>query len=195
RLHDFRYQVVAYTTLFRSELGQPGENTLRYLRWSEHYKGDGIDDFVWVFLISGAAPPEHFIGGYKGASSERQPPVYFKLGGGTLKGVSKPGSIVWSRIFVQDDALHCDLGVGSVAALPEEETNRRWQATTPAWPIMHGVLKGVNRDQMMARHKANHIHVVYTTDEASAHRASRIKAAALEAMGIRVHFCGDVELK
>lgn len=177
------------------ELGQPGENTLHDLRWGEHYKGDGIDDFVWVFLISGAAPPEHFIGGYKGASSERQPPVYFKLGGGTLKGVSKPGSIVWSRIFVQDDALHCDLGVGSVAALPEEETNRRWQATTPAWPIMHGVLKGVNRDQMMARHKANHIHVVYTTDEASAHRACRIKAAALEAMGIRVHFCGDVELK
>src|SRR5690606_39447207 len=65
------------------ELGQPGENTLHDLRWGEHYKGDGIDDFVWVFLISGAAPPEHFIGGYKGDSSERQPPVYFKLGGVT----------------------------------------------------------------------------------------------------------------
>ncbi len=177
------------------ELGQPGENTLHDLRWGQHYKGEGIDDFVWVFLISGAAPPEHFIGGYRGASSDRQPPVYFKLGGGSLKGVSKPGNIVWSRIYVQDDALHCDLGVGYVADLPEEETNRRWQGTTPAWPIMHGVLDGVSRDQMMARHQANHIHVVYTTDEASAHKACRIKAAALEAMGIKVHFCGNVDIE
>ena len=177
------------------ELGQPGENTLHDLRWGQHYKGEGIDDFVWVFLISGAAPPEHFTGGYRGASSDRQPPVYFKLGGGSLKGVSKPGNIVWSRIYVQDDALHCDLGIGHVADLPEEETNRRWQGTTPAWPIMHGVLDGVSRDQMMARHQANHIHVVYTTDEASAHKACRIKAAALEAVGIKVHFCGNVDIE
>ena len=55
-----------------------------------------MNDYVWVFLISGAAPAAHFIGGYKGASSERQPAMYFRLGGGTLKGVSKPGFIVWS---------------------------------------------------------------------------------------------------
>ncbi len=177
------------------ELGQPGENTLHDLRWGQHYKGEGIDDFVWVFLISGAAPPEHFTGGYRGASSDRQPPVYFKLGGGSLKGVSKPGNIVWSRVYVKDDALQCDLGVGYVADLPEEETNRRWQGTTPAWPIMHGVLDGVSRDQMMARHQANHIHVVYATDEAAAHKACRVKAAALEAMGIKVHFCGNVDIE
>ena len=29
------------------------------------------------------------------------------------------------------------------------------------WPIMHGVLHGISRDQMMARHKANHIQVAY----------------------------------
>ena len=28
------------------------------------------------------------------AVSERQPPMYFKLGGGTIKGISKPGPIV-----------------------------------------------------------------------------------------------------
>lgn len=176
------------------QLGQPAENTLHDLRWGAQYTGNGIDEYVWVFLISGAAPPEHFIGGYQGAASDRQPAVYFRMGGGSLKGVSKPGNIVWSRIYIQEDALHCDLGVGHVADLPEEETNRRWNNTTPEWPIMHGVLHGVSRDQMMARHQANHIHVVYTNDEASAHRACRIKAAALDAMGIRVHFCGDVEL-
>jgi hypothetical protein len=58
---------------------------------------------------------------------------------------------------------------------------------------MHATLTGVSRDQMMARHKANHIQVVYTTDEASAHKACRIKAAALAEMGITVHFCGAVD--
>lgn len=177
-----------------NELGMSGETTLHDIRWGEHYKNEEINDFVWLFLISGAAPASHFIGGYEGASSDRQPPMYFRLGGGTLKGVSKPGFIVWSRVYVMDNALHCDLGVGEVVELPTEETNRRWEATTPEWPIMHAVLKGVSRDQMMARHKANHIQVVYANYEANAHEACRIKAAALDELGIKVHFCGDVNL-
>ena len=177
-----------------NEMGMTGENTLHDVRWGEHYKGEGIDEFVWLFLISGAAPAAHFIDGYAGASSDRQPPMYFRLGGGTLKGISKPGFIVWSRVYVCDNELHCDLGVGEVVALPVEETTRRWNETTPQWPIMHAVLKGVTRDQMMARHKANHIHVVYVNYEANAHEACRIKAAAMDELGLKVHFCGDVNL-
>ncbi|MEJ5960795.1 fucose isomerase [Pedobacter immunditicola] len=175
------------------ELGMPGENTLHDIRWGEHFTGNGIDDFVWLFLISGAAPPAHFIDGYRGASSERQPPMFFHLGGGSLKGVSKPGSLVWSRIYVMNNELHADLGVGECVFLPKEETERRWKNTTPQWPIMHATLSGVTRDQMMARHQANHIQVVYATDQATAQQACRIKAAALEEMSIRVHFCGDVD--
>jgi L-fucose isomerase-like protein len=178
-----------------SQLGQPPENTLHDLRWGQHYSGAGVDDFVWVFLISGAAPPAHFADGYKSASSDRQPAMFFPKGGGTLKGVSKPGPIVWSRIYLEGNVLHADLGVGEVVDLPAEETARRWNGTTPEWPIMHGVIKGVSRDQMMAKHKANHIHVVYTTDETTAHKACRIKAAALAELGIVVNFCGEVRFK
>jgi hypothetical protein len=176
------------------ELGFAPENTLHDLRWGQHYTGDGIDDYVWVFLISGAAPPAHFIGGYKGTVSERQPAMYFRLGGGTVKGISKPGHIVWSRVFIMDGKLHCDLGVAEVVKLPAAETDRRWRETTPQWPIMHAVLKGITRDQMMARHKSNHIQVVYTPNERQAHRACRIKAATLQALGLVVHLCGDVRL-
>ncbi|MBS7564893.1 fucose isomerase [Mucilaginibacter sp. Bleaf8] len=176
------------------ELGMQGETTLHDLRWGQHFKGEGIDDFVWLFLISGAAPPEHFINGYAGAVSERQPAMYFRLGGGSLKGVSKPGHIVWSRVYVMNNELHCDLGVGEAVYLPEAETQRRWELTTPQWPIMHASLKGVNQNQMMARHKANHIQVVYATDAAKAMQACRIKAAALAELGIQVHFCGEVNL-
>jgi len=177
-----------------NELGMRGENTLHDIRWGEHYTGDGIDDFVWVFLISGAVPAAHFDGGYAAASSWRQSPMYFRLGGGTLRGVSKPGPIVWSRIYVKDGLLQADLGVGRAVQLPEAETQRRWQSTSPEWPIMHAVLDGVGRDQLMARHQANHIHVVYADSEQSAHRACRIKAAALDELGIRVHFCGGVNI-
>ena len=172
------------------ELGFAPENTLHDLRWGQACGGD----YVWVLLISGAAPPAHFIGGWKGASSERQPAMYFRLGGGTLKGVSKPGHIVWSRVFVMDGALHADVGVAEVVRLPEAETERRWRETTPQWPIMHAVLRGVSRDQMMARHKSNHIQVVYCPNEKQAHRAARIKAAALAELGLNVALCGEVRL-
>ncbi len=175
------------------KLGFPPENTLHDLRWGQHYRGAGVNGYVWVFLISGAAPAAHFIGGYKGARSERQPAMYFRLGGGTLKGVSKPGHIVWSRVFVMNGKLHCDLGVATVVKLPKEETERRWRETTPQWPIMHAVLDGVSRDQMMARHKSNHIQVVYAPSAKEAHRAARIKAAAMAELGLEVHLCGNVK--
>ena len=176
------------------ELGFPPENALHDLRWGQHYKGDGVNDYVWVFLISGAAPPAHFVGAYRGPTSERQPPMYFRLGGGTIKGISKPGHIVWSRVFIMDGRLHCDLGVAQVVKLPEKETERRWRETTPQWPIMHAVLDGVTRDQMMARHKSNHIQVVYAPNAKQAHRACRIKAAMLAELGLEVHLCGNVML-
>lgn len=176
------------------QMGFPPETTLHDIRYGEHYRGDGLDAFVWVFLISGAIPPEHILGGYAGADSLRQPPDYFPLGGGTLRGVSKPGEIVWSRIYLEDGSLKADLGRGSAIALPKEETERRWAMTTPEWPIMHGVLHGVSRDQLMAKHKANHINVVYAPDAESADRALAAKAAMLNAMGIQVFLCGDVNL-
>ncbi len=176
------------------QLGMPGETTLHDIRWGEHFEGNGINDFIWVFLISGAAPPAHFIGGYEGASSERQPAMYFRLGGGSLKGISKPGHLVWSRVYVMNNELHCDLGVGESVLLPEEETQRRWDLTTSQWPIMNATLKGVSQNQMMGRHQANHIQVVYATSEEMAHKACRVKAAALQELGLKVHFCGGVQL-
>tara|TARA_B100000475_G_scaffold200277_1_gene184306 strand:- start:2065 stop:3693 length:1629 start_codon:yes stop_codon:yes gene_type:complete len=177
------------------ELGWSPENTLHDLRWGESCKIKGESKYVWVFLISGAAPPSHFIDGWKGASSERQPPMYFRLGGGTLKGISKPGWIVWSRVFVMNGVLQCDIGVAEVVKLSNKETERRWKETTPQWPIMHAVIKGITRDQMMARHKSNHIQVVYVPNEKSAHMGARIKASMLNELGLQVQLCGDVNLK
>ena len=173
------------------ELGYPPETTLHDLRWGRHFKNSNIDAYVWVFLISGGAPPAHFIDGYEGTSSERQPPMYFRLGGGTCKGISKPGWVVWSRVYVAGDALHFDTGLAEVLRLPDEETNERWQLTTPQWPIMHAVLQGITRDQMMAQHKSNHIQVAYGPDRTGARLAMFAKASVMHELGLKVHFCGD----
>ena len=171
-------------------MGQPVENTLHDLRWGDRDHSGTTDEYVWVFEISGAAPPSHFIDGWRGATGERQPPMYFRLGGSTLKGVSRPGEIVWSRIYVEHDRLNMDLGRAKVVQLPAEETRRRWNATTPQWPIMHAVLHGVSRDQMMARHKSNHIQVAYAHSAADADAVLLAKAALAEALGIRACVCG-----
>jgi hypothetical protein len=171
-------------------LGFDPATTLHDVRWGEHYTGGGIDGFVWVFQISGAVPASHLRGGYAGASSERQPPMYFRMGGGTLKGVCKPGEVVWSRVFVENKGLHVDMGRATAVELPEEETARRWKLTTPQWPIMHVVLHGVSQTQFMARHRANHVSVCYAPSEAEADRVLAVKAAMFNELGIRVHLCG-----
>jgi hypothetical protein len=174
------------------KLGFEPENTLHDLRWGRHFKGEGVDDYVWVFEISGAIPPAHIEGGYEGASSERQPPMFFAKGGGTLKGVSHAGEIVWSRVYIEDAKLKCDLGLAKAVELPEPETQDRWNLTNSQWPIMHAVFDGISRDEMMARHKSNHIQVVYAPDAEAAKTGLYAKAAAMRELGLEVFLCGNV---
>ena len=178
------------TYRIHTALKQPVENTLHDLRWADWDQSGTVDDYVWVFEISGSVPPAHFSGGWKGASSERQPHMFFPSGGGTIKGISKPGEIVWSRVFIEDGRLKMDLGRAGVVKLPLAETQRRWESTTPQWPIMHAVTYGISRDQMMARHKSNHIQVAYAKSAREADEAMYAKAAMANALGLEVAICG-----
>ena len=174
-------------------LGLDPSTTLHDVRWGEHYKGDGIDR---ESRLSGCcrspAPRRRIIlwAAMPGAISERQPAMYFPLGGGSLKGIGKPGEIVWSRVFVEGGALHADMGRGTVVSLPRAETERRWRETTPQWPIVHAVLHGVSQNQMMARHRANHVNVAYAPSAEIADKALATKAAMLAELGVKVHLCG-----
>ena len=179
-----------FTNRVHAALSQPVENTLHDLRWGDWDHSGTTEEYVWVFLISGSAPPAHHIGGYKGTDSLRQPPMYFRLGGGTVRGIAKPGEIVWSRVFVENGKLKMDLGRAKVITLPKTETERRWKETTVQWPIMHAVTYGVSRDQMMARHKANHIQVAYANSAKEADLALYTKAALAAELGLEVSVAG-----
>jgi hypothetical protein len=170
-------------------MGLVPDNTLHDVRWGEDYEGR----FVWVYEISGSVPGSH-LGGWRNAEGWRQDPVFFPAGGSTVNGVSKPGELVVSRVFIADGVLQADIFRASAVELPEEETRRRKEATNPEWPIAHVVLHGVTRDQFMARHKANHAQVVYAPDADTADRALLAKAAMLDRMGIRVNLVGDVRV-
>ncbi|HQE31404.1 MAG TPA: hypothetical protein PLG38_05210 [Propionibacteriaceae bacterium] len=168
-------------------MGLDPSTTLHDVRWGDEWEGD----FVWVLEISGSVPASH-LGGYENSHSYRQSYYFFPLGGGTLSGVSKPGEFVWSRVFLEGGELHVDLGRGTCIEMPEAEVTRRLESTNKEWPIMNGILHGVSRDQLMARHKANHLNVVYAPDAETADKATIAKAAMFDAMGIKVHLCGDV---
>jgi hypothetical protein len=120
--------------------------------------------------------------------------MYFPLGGGSLKGISRPGEIVWSRVFVEGNALHVDLGRGSAIRLPAEETERRWRETTYQWPLMHAVFHGVSQNQFMARHRANHVNVAYAPSAEEADKALAVKAAMMHELGLIVHLCGETSI-
>jgi hypothetical protein len=169
-------------------MGLDPSTTLHDIRWGDWYG----DDFVWALQISGAVPASHLENGYASAVSERQTPMYFAKGGGTVKGACKPGELVWSRVFVMDGKLHADLGRATSVSLPPEELERRWRATSYEWPILNAVLHGIDRDQLMARHRANHIQVAYAPDASTADRALAVKAVMFDALGLEVHLCGDV---
>ena len=185
--------VVVTYKLWR-QLGYPPENTLHDIRWARQYKDKNLDAYVWVFLISGAAPAEHF-GGYKNASSQRQPPMYFRLGGGSLNGVSKPGWIVWSRVLcrrLQAQVRHRP--GGSQSKLPHGGNGRAASETDHAAMADHarGAEGRLTRDQMMAQHKSNHIQVVYAPDKAGAKKGLLVKASAMAELGLEVFVCGTV---
>lgn len=170
-------------------MGLVPDNTLHDVRWGEDFDGE----FVWTYEISGSVPASH-LGGWDRSEGWRQGHMFFPAGGATLNGVSVPGELVLSRVFLMDGILQVDLFRASAIELPAEETERRKSITNPEWPIAHVVLRGVSRDQFMARHKANHVQMVYAPDAETADKALLAKAAMFDGMGIKVNLIGDVSL-
>jgi len=160
--------------------GMAPETTLHDVRWGREWGGK----FVWVFLISGAAPPAHF-GGWKKTRVYRQPAMYFPKGGGTCSGISKPGVITWARAYERFGELGMDLGTGEVIGLPDAEVRERLEKTTSVWPIANVHIPGYDRNEMMATHMSNHIVMGYGD-------ILEELIALCRALGIKTRIAGDV---
>lgn len=60
---------------------QPVETTLHDIRWGDIDRSGTVSDYVWVFLISGAAPPAHFIDGWAGMKASGNPRCTSRMAG------------------------------------------------------------------------------------------------------------------
>ena len=151
---------------------RPGD-TLHDVRWGEDYDGQ----FVWVFEISGSVPASH-LGGYDKAEALAAAADVLPARRRHASTAS-PSPARSSGRGSSSPTARCTStsAAARVVELPDEETQRRKDATNPEWPIMHVVLHGVTRDQFMARHKANHAQVVYAPDAETADKALIAKAA------------------
>ena len=167
-------------------MGLDPATTLHDIRWGQDYDGR----FVWVFEISGSVPASHN-GGYDKSWSMRQPPMYFPLGGGTLSGVSKPGEVIWSRVFIMNGTLHVDLGRATAISLPAEETNRRLppphrsgRSCTPSYTVSPATSSwrgtGQPRQHCLRPRPGDR------------RQGATAKAAMFMNLGVQVHLCGDV---
>ncbi len=179
------------------------ETTQHDVRWGAPYNGPAVfagsefklDAFIWAFELSGNTPAGHVEHSWAGMEGVRQPYDFFIENGICTRCLAKPGELIWSRVFIDRGDLFIDIGRGAAVELPVAESQRRWDATTGEWPLMYAMLYGVSRDQLMARHKSNHITVSYAPEARSANEIALAKAAMAQALGFRVTVCGDLELE
>jgi L-fucose isomerase-like protein len=140
--------------------GLPGTVMFHDVRWGAMHEGR----WLWVLLNSGSCGAYAFnedLGSLEGVHSYRQPSGYFPVPGGTFAGVSRPGSITWSRAWIdRAGSLVLDLGRGESVDLPESVREAWWRGTTRQWPFMAADL-GCSPDTIMAHYMSNHVAVAY----------------------------------
>jgi L-fucose isomerase-like protein len=115
--------------------GQPvGFNDFRY--WDP---GQGL---YWL-VNSGALAPFFAYGSHDslaGSWSERQPPMYFRQGGGTCSVVVRvPGVVTWARFSYRNHKIYLAAGRGLTDVPTDEQWKERSQKCDPEWP--HWYLK------------------------------------------------------
>lgn len=172
------------------ELGYPPENFACEIRWGRDFRNENFDAFVWAFLCPGMPPMQ--LSGWVQTGEERQGEPEARLGEGAGTRTGRPGWIVWSRVFVEEGRFCYDTGIAEVVALPSAETVDRLRLTASRETVLHVVLQGVTRDQMLARHKAGRVQVVCAPNKEGARRGLFAKAAAMRELGLEVAVCGNL---
>ena len=172
-------------------MGLDPATTLHDVRWGEEYDGE----FVWVFEISGSVPGLAQRRLRQVRTAMRQPPMFFPLGGGTLSGVSKPGEIVWSRVFIDGRRAACRPRPrhGRRAARRGDRSGAS-RPPTPQWPIMHAVLHGVEPRPVHGPAQGQPRPGRLRARRRDRRPGAAAKAAMFDRIGVKVNLVGRVAL-
>ena len=163
-------------------MGQPVE-TRCDVRWGDWDQSGTVKDYVWVYLISGAIPPAHIIGGWAArratAGGHVFPPRRRHAQGHLQAGRNRLVADLRRKRQVEDGPRP-----GCTSSCRRERTPV--EETTSAWPIMHVVT--ASAATVMARHKSNHIRS--STPTAPRSRQGPLLRRGAQAMGMEVFICG-----
>ena len=153
-------------------------------------RSGSTEDYVWVFLISGAAPPAHHIGGYAGhglGASLRCTSAWRRHGHGASPSPARSSGAGSSSRAAR---LKLDIGRAEVVRAAARRDRAPLELTTPQWPIMHAVLHGVTPrpDDGPAQGQPHPGRLRRRRREADL--ALYAKAALASELGLEVSLCG-----
>ena len=160
-------------------LGLDPATTLHDVRWGDDRDGD---EFVWVFEISGAVPPAHFVGGYAAPSANASRRCTSASAAAPSRASASRARSSGAASLSMDGTLHADLGRGTVVELPRRRDRAPLAGHHAA--VADHARRAPRRHARPddGRHKANHIQVVYAT---TARRGQ--KRAAGQGRDVRRH--------
>lgn len=69
--------------------------------------------------------------------------MYFRQGGGTIRGIARPSELVWGRVFIEAGRLRMNLGRAKAVRLPLAETERCWREARR--PVANNTRRHVRR--------------------------------------------------
>jgi len=174
------------------ELGLPEEVVGHDFRWLDEVrigKNPCPGEEVHVWELSGPTAAG-LVGGWKNVTVMRQPGMYFPLGGGAMHCLGKPGWHAFNRVYVDGSDLRMIVGVAEILKLDARETKRRWESTTPQWPLFHARIPGVPAKAWM-RFKSNHITSGLAGTREQAVNGMFAMAQMAEELGVKVEVWGD----
>ena len=181
-----------FTNRVHRALGQPAENTLHDIRWGDSDRSGTTADYVWVLLDlrRRAARAPHRRLGRVGSPAPAADVLPARRRHRARRRQARRNRL--ERIFVEARQLRWTSAAATSSRCPQAETERRWKRR----PRRNGrsctrCCYGVTRDQMMARHKANHVQVAYANSAKEADLAMCAKAALAAELGLEVSLCGS----
>ena len=127
------------------ELGFPPENTLHDVRWGRQLQGRRRERLrVGPGDLRRRARPHTSWMASRAASANASPPC--TSGSAVRRSRASANPVISSGAACTSRTTGCSATSDSARLFrcPHEETQDRWNQTTPQWPIMHAVLKGVS---------------------------------------------------
>ncbi|HAF71017.1 MAG: L-fucose isomerase 2 [Acetothermia bacterium 64_32] len=125
------------------------------------------DEELGAFDLCNSGTHPTYFAGHSYDPDENLPKVefypqgfYFPAGGASVRHIAAPGRVTLARLARRNGRYWLAILPGEFLELPEEEAERKAEATQVEWPHAFTRL-GVGPEELLSEYDSNHIHAVY----------------------------------